>query len=144
MRLGLPAKPAEGLPNGLLADPHSPANLAVGMTFCLEALDQTCPRLSEPLAALRETSPVPQGRQTALLKSLLVPTNGSLGAAEGPRHVILVSPALFDEVHHGVRLGHTVTESILREQDAGDDDHSVSILGPNQTAAVDDHSAFRS
>jgi hypothetical protein len=65
------------------------------------------------------------------------------GTSESPRYVVLIGPALFNEVHHRVRLGHVVADGVLRDYHAGSENYAVTLFGPDQAAVVDDHCVSR-
>ena len=58
-------------------------------------------------------------------------------------YVLLSGPSLLDEIDHGVSLGHLIAQPILCQDNPGHQHHTVFILRPDQTALVDDSSAFR-
>src|SRR6266540_5873037 len=61
---------------------------------------------------------------------------------EGASDVLLSGPALLDEMNHRVRLGHRIGQGILCQDNPGYQHHTMFILRPDQTALVDDASAF--
>src|SRR6266508_389827 len=61
---------------------------------------------------------------------------------EGASDVLLSGPALLDEMNHRVRLGHLIGQGILCQDNPGYQHHTMFILRPDQTALVDDVSAF--
>ena len=91
---------------------------------------------------LRKSPPVAQGRQAPIFKPPLMPPHGPFGTAERLSDVVLVCPALLDEAHHGICLGHLISNGILGEDDAGDEDYPVTIFRTDQAAIVDDLRAF--
>ena len=80
----------------------------------------------------------PQGRQATLVKTSLLPPNCPGGVTENPGHIVLIGPPLFHQADHGVRLGHSVVDRILRQNHPGDDDNAMSILRPHQAPIIDD------
>jgi hypothetical protein len=82
-------------------------------------------------------------REAAFLEPPLMAPQCSYGAAEGSRHVVLIGPALFDEVHHRECLGHVVADGVLREDNAASENHAVIALCPDHASVVDDDGACR-
>jgi hypothetical protein len=72
---------------------------------------------------------------------MLMSSNGPRITPEGSGHIVLVGPTLLYEVDHRVRLGHAIAERVLREDHAGPENNALIILGPDQTAVVDDNGA---
>jgi len=48
----------------------------------------------------------------------------------------------FDQTDHGMGFSHPVGQGILCQDDPGNDDYAVSILGSQKTPIVDDPQAF--
>jgi len=83
-----------------------------------------------------------QGGQAPLLETALLPPESARGVTENPSHIVLISPPLFNQTDHGMGFSHPVGPGILRQDDPGDDDYAVSILGSQKTPIVDDPQAF--
>ena len=76
-------------------------------------------------------------RQPAVLEAPLMASQRARRAAERACHVVLVGPALLDQAHHRVRLGHAVAQRVLREHHARDDHDAVLVARAHQAAIVD-------
>jgi hypothetical protein len=51
-------------------------------------------------------------------------------------------PALLDQAHHRVRLGHRVSHRVVRDRHARDEHDAALILRPHQAARIDRDGAF--
>jgi hypothetical protein len=91
----------------------------------------------------QRVAPVPaQGGQATFLETSLLPPESARGVTENPSHIVLIGPPLFDQTHHGMSFSHPVGQRVMRQDDPGDDDYAVSILGSQKTPIVDDPQAF--
>jgi hypothetical protein len=78
-----------------------------------------------------------QGDQATYLETALLPPESARGVTENPSHIVLIGPPLFDQTDHGMGFSHPVGPGILRQDDPGDDDYAVSMLGSQKTPIVD-------
>ena len=83
-----------------------------------------------------------QGCQTTLIESLLLPPDGASSVAENPCHIILIGPSLFNQTNHSVGFGHPVGHCILCQDNPGDDDDAVALLGSQETPVVENPDAL--
>ncbi len=93
--------------------------------------------------AARVTVALSQCGPAAVLNAWLLPAHGARGITEGSGHLVLIGPPLFDQTHHGVRLGQAVAHCILGQEDARDEDDPVAILGSEQASIINDLPACR-
>ena len=91
---------------------------------------------------LRESSPTAKGSQAPFGEPLLMSPHGPFRTAECSRDVVLVCPALLDEANNGISFGYMISNSILGQDDPGDEDYPMAILGTDQRAIVDDLRSF--
>ena len=73
----------------------------------------------------------------SLFEALLVPSHRADGTAERVRNVVLVCPALVDQVHHRMRLGYAISFAILRQHHSRHDNDTVSVFTPDHTSVID-------
>jgi hypothetical protein len=75
--------------------------------------------------------------QSTLLVSTLIATQCSGRITEGVGHIVLIGPALLDEVYHRMSLGHSVGHCVMSHGDARDDHHSMAVLRTDLATVVD-------
>lgn len=95
-------------------------------------------RRGETAAALREPASRAQRPQATGFMAPLVAPDRAGGATERAGDVVLIGPALIDEVHHRIGFGHAVGDRVVGEDDSSDDDDAVAFLGADQAPVVDD------
>ena len=134
---------AQELADGFFIDTQAPRDFTVGAALLAKFLNPLRARGRQARPAARVTVALSQCGQAAVLEASLLPAHGARSVTEGAGHIVLIGPALFDQTHHGVRLGHAVPHGILGQDDARDDDDPVAILGSEQASIINDLHACR-
>jgi hypothetical protein len=132
-----PAQPAELLADGLLRHPHGRGDLALALALRAEGVDAPVTRALQAGPACRVAAGPPERDQSTALEAALVPANAARRAPECPGDLVLVRPALRDELHHRVCLGHRVADRVVGDRHAGHEHRALPVARPQQAASVD-------
>ena len=138
-----PAQTTQHFADRHLADADAACDFPIGMALGLELVNQASVCGRQAPAPFGVPVAAAQGRQAAILKSLLVPAHRARRATEHPGHLLLAGPSLLDEMDHGVSLSHPIRRRILCQDNPGHDDQAVAILSFDHAPVVNDLSAFR-
>jgi hypothetical protein len=106
------------------------------MAIGLETLDHLGSSTGQSAATFWVSTAMAQRSQASVFKPPLVTAHCAHRATESPGDLDLISPSLFNQIDHGVGLGHVVRQRILRLNDSRDDHHRVVILRSDETPLV--------
>jgi hypothetical protein len=101
-------------------------------------LDQPSARGRETKPSARIASRLSQRGQATLLEPPLASPGGAYRVAKGTGHIVLIRPALLDEAHHGVGLGHAVAHRILGQGHPRHQHNAVTVLRADLTPVIDE------
>jgi hypothetical protein len=134
----LPPEPAENLAHRSLGDADPRGDGHVRQSLSLHVIDLALAARAHPRPAARVSVAPAERRESALTEPCLVTAERSRRTAERTRDVVLIRPALIDEHHHRVRLGHPIVEREVREWKAGDEDGATARIRPQGATSIDD------
>ena len=138
-----PAQPTQHFADRHLADADAAGDFPIGMALGLELVNQASVCGRQAPAPFGVSAAAAQGRQAAILKSLLVPAHRARRATEHPGHLLLAGPSLLHQMDHRVSLSHSIRRRKLCQNNPGHDDQTVAILTFDHAVVVNDLSAFR-
>jgi hypothetical protein len=75
--------------------------------------------------------------QSTLFISTLIATQCSGRITEDASHIVLIGPALLDEIYHRMSLGHSVGHGVMSHGDARHNHHSMALLRSDLASVVD-------
>ncbi len=133
----LPAHPDEHFANCSLTDPKPSRDFAMGMPLSFEPVHRLPPGISPSCASRRIAAWLAKRSQSTLLISTLIATQCSGRITEDASHIVLIGPALFDEIYHRLCLGHSVGHCVMSHGDARHNHHSMALLRPDLATVVD-------
>src|SRR5579864_4639676 len=139
-------------PSAKAAAPHASATAILSRlvrSLRSAASLTTVPATSSPtgtregIAARRVSSLATQGGQTARLAAALVTPQSPRRAAEGPRDIVLIGPALLDQAGHVARFGYAVADDVMGQRYPGNHYQPVAVTSADHAPIVDRHRRIR-
>jgi hypothetical protein len=106
------------------------------MSLSLEPVHRFPPGTSQSCAPSRIASWLAKRSQSTFLVPTLIATQRSGRIAEGTSHVVLICPALVDEVNHRMSFGHSVCNCVMPHGDPRHNHHSMAVLCADLTTVV--------
>src|ERR1035438_5876900 len=118
----LPAHPSQPLAHGPLADTKPARDLAVGMALSIEPLHASRERHTRP--SLRIAAGLAQRGHPAVFKTLFVPAYRASRTVERPRYVVLIGPALLNQIDPRMRLRDAIAHGVVGQHNPCNDVHA--------------------
>src|ERR1022692_4442539 len=136
-----PHPSSQPLAHGPLADTKPARDLAVGMAPSLEPLHASRERHTRP--SLRIAAGLAQRGHPAVFKTLFVPAYRASRTVERPRYVVLIGPALLNQIDPRMRLRDAIAHGVVGQHNPGNHHHAPAVLGAQQTSIIDCTRALR-
>ena len=108
-------------------------------------MPQVCDELDagrrQAIPTLRETALSTERSQASGLIGTLIAPERAGGALERLCDLILVSPALVDQAHHGMSFGHAIADCVVGVEDARRDNDTMALPRAEEASVVDERCA---